>query len=158
MLSPEQISEIHRLHFAEKWPQRRIASHLHIGRHTLAKYLAQPAPPPSRRDRLSKLDAFKPAIAELLQQDPKAPATVLLQRLQTLGYDGGITILKDYLQAVRNNSVLRRAYVRMEPGPGERFEIDWGHFGVLLKRNSPQAVRLLSDRVSQPKDIPRVHP
>ena len=132
MLSPEQISEIHRLHFVEKWPQRRIATHLHIGRHTLAKYLAQPAPPPSRRDRLSKLDAFKPALAELLQQDPKAPATVLLQRLQTLGYDGGITILKDYLQAVRKNAILRRAYVRMEPGAGERFEIDWRHFGALL--------------------------
>jgi len=26
----------------------------------------------------------------------------------------------------------QRAYVRMEPGPGERFEIDWGHFGALL--------------------------
>jgi hypothetical protein len=23
----------------------------------------------------------------------------------------------------------RRAYVRVEPGPGERFDIDWSHFG-----------------------------
>ncbi len=74
MLSPEQINEIHRLHFVEKWPQRRIARHLHIGRHTLAKYLDTPAPSPSHRDRTSKLDAFKPAVAELLQQDPHAPA------------------------------------------------------------------------------------
>src|ERR1017187_8604771 len=137
MLSPEQINEINRLHLDEKWPQRRIARHLHIGRHTLAKYLDTPAPPPSRRDRTSKLDVFKPAIAELLQQDPKAPAQVLLQRLQTLGYDGGITILKDYLQAVRKDAVLRRAYVRMEPSPGERFDIDWGHFGALLYNGTP---------------------
>ena len=34
MLSPEQINEIHRLHLVEKWTQRRIARHLHIGRHT----------------------------------------------------------------------------------------------------------------------------
>ena len=138
MLSPEQINEIHRLHLVEKWPQRRIARHLHIGRHTLAKYLDTPAPPPSRRDRTSKLDVFKPAIAELLQQDPKAPAQVLFQRLQALGYDGGITILKDYLQAVRKDAVLRRAYVRMEPSPGERFDIDWGHFGTLSYNGTPR--------------------
>ena len=47
MLSPEQINEVHRLHLVEKWPQRRIARHLHIGRHTLAKYLDNPAPPPA---------------------------------------------------------------------------------------------------------------
>jgi hypothetical protein len=92
MLTPEQINEIHRLHFVEKWSQRRIAKHLNIGRHTLAKYLLTPAPPPSRRDRVSKLDAFKPALTELLERDAQAPASVLMQRLQTLGYDGGITI------------------------------------------------------------------
>jgi transposase len=138
MLSPEQINEIHRLHLVEKGPQRRIARHLHIVRHTLAKYLETPAPPPSRRDRTSKLDVFKPAIAELLQQDSKAPAQVMFQRLQTLGYDGGITILKDYLQAVRKNDVQRRAYVRMEPSPGERFDIDWGHFGALSYNGTPR--------------------
>jgi hypothetical protein len=41
----------------------------------------------------SKLDAFKPALAELLEKDSQAPAPVLLQRLQTLDYQGGITIL-----------------------------------------------------------------
>lgn len=135
---PEQINEVHRLHLVEKWPQRRIARHLHIGRHTLAKYLDNPAPPPSRRDRTSKLDTFKPAVTELLQQDPQAPAQVLFQRLRTLGYNGGITILKDYLQAVRKNAVLRRAYVRMEPSPGERFDIDWGHFEALIYNGTPR--------------------
>ena len=93
---------------------------------------------PSRRDRASKLDTFKPALAELL-----APAPVLLQRLQTLGYDGGITILKDYLLAVLKNAVLRRAYVRMEPSAGERFDIDWGHFGVLLYDGTPRKLYAL---------------
>jgi transposase len=138
MLSPEQINEIHRLHLVEKWPQRRIARHLHIGRHTLAKYLANPAPRPGRRDRSSKLDAFKPALAELLERDPRAAAPVLRQHLQTLGYDGGITILKDYLHALRRNAAVRRAFVRMEPAPGERFDIDWGHFGALLYNGTPR--------------------
>ena len=72
MLTTEQINEIHRLHLVEKWSLRKIARHLHIGRRTIAKYLDTPAPTPAHRDRASKLDPFKPAIAELLRQDPDA--------------------------------------------------------------------------------------
>lgn len=131
MLTPDQINTIHRLHWAEQWPLRKIARHLHIGRRTLAKYLATPAPAPSRRDRASKLDAFKPAITELLEKDPTATAAVIAQRIRQFGYPGGITIVKDYLHALRRNSAARRAYVRVEPAAGERCDVDWGHFGAL---------------------------
>jgi transposase len=43
----------------------------------------------------------------------------------------GATILRYYLRQLRANLAPRRAFVRMEPSPGERFEIDWGHFGSL---------------------------
>jgi hypothetical protein len=124
MLTPDQINSIHRLHLVDKWPLRKIARHLHIGRRTVAKYMQTPAPPPTHRDRASKLDPFKAAISELLERDPTAPATVIAEHLRTLGFDGGITIVKDYLQALRTEARNRRAYVRMEPGPGERFEVD----------------------------------
>jgi transposase len=132
MLTPEQIHNIHQLHWVEKWSLRKIARHLRLGRRTIAKYLEQPAAKPSRRDRGSKLDPFKPAIDELLRQDASANAPVIAQRLQPLGFDGGLTIIKDYLRAVRKDSAARRAYVRMEPAAGERFDIDWGHFGALV--------------------------
>jgi hypothetical protein len=45
------------------------------------------------RERASKLDPFKAAITELLQQDPRANAPVIAQRLQPLGYEGGVTII-----------------------------------------------------------------
>ena len=131
MLTPDQINTIHRLHSVEKWSLRKIAAHLHIGRRTIVKYLETPVPQPTRRDRASKLDPFKPAVAELLEQDLAAHAPVVTQRLRTLGYDGGETIVKDHLRALRAESKARRAYVRVEPGPGERFDIDWGHFGAL---------------------------
>ncbi|MBV9611586.1 MAG: IS21 family transposase, partial [Acidobacteriaceae bacterium] len=137
MLTADQINNIHRLHLVEKWPLRKIARPLKIGRRTLAKYIQNPAPSPTRRDRGSKLDPFKPAIAELLERDSTAPATVIAERLRTLGYDG-ITIVKDYLQAVRAAAQNRRAYVRVEPGPGERFDVDWGHFGALLYNGNPR--------------------
>ncbi|HYT24839.1 MAG TPA: hypothetical protein VEW05_31945 [Candidatus Polarisedimenticolia bacterium] len=80
MLTAEQINEIHRLHWAEHWPVRKIARHLHIGRRTIAKYLAAPAQTAAPRQRPSKLDPFKPTIAEFLEQDPHARAMVMLLR------------------------------------------------------------------------------
>jgi len=132
MLTPDQISELHRLRWVEQWPLRKIARQMRIGRRTIAKYLDAPAAKPAHRDRPSKLDPFKPAIADLLQQDPDANAPVIAQRLKPLGYDGGFTIIKDYLRTLRKNAVARRAYVRVEPAPGERFDVDWGHFGALV--------------------------
>src|SRR3989449_2030115 len=131
MLATEQINTIHRLHFAEHWSMRKIARHLHLGRRTIAQYLATPARTPARRQRASKLDPFKATIAELLEQDAKASAMVIAQRLRPLGFDGGLSILKEHLRCVRPKTHAQRAYVRMEPAAGERFEIDWGHFGVL---------------------------
>jgi transposase len=131
MLRTEQINEIHRLHRAERWSVRQIARHLHIGRRTIAKYIVSPAQTAAPRQRASKLDPFKPVIAEFLAQDPHANAPVIAQRLRPLGFSGGLSILKEYLHSVRVRDSAKRAYVRMEPGPGERFEIDWGHFAAL---------------------------
>jgi hypothetical protein len=71
MLTPDQISELHRLHWVEKWSLRRIARHLHIGRRTLAKYLNTPASKPARRERSHKIEPWKGAIAELLDHLPR---------------------------------------------------------------------------------------
>jgi len=131
MLSNQQINEIHRLHWHQKWSLRQIARHLNLNRRTVAKYLIQPAPPRPRPQRTSKLEPFHAAIGKLLEQDPHASAVVILQRLRGRGFDGGITILKDHLHQVRTESAARRAYVRVESPPGDRFEIDWGHFGSL---------------------------
>src|SRR6266705_3050448 len=64
MLSPDQISELHRLHFVEKWSLRKIARHMRIGRRTIAKYLDAPAPKPAHRERAHKIDPWKTAIDE----------------------------------------------------------------------------------------------
>ena len=109
MLTAEQINDIHRLHWAEKWSLRKIARHLRIGRRTIAKYLAAPAAPPAHRHRASKLDPFKPAIAELLQQDPSANAPVIAQRLRPLGYVGSVTFVKVPRRAGGLESAGRRA-------------------------------------------------
>lgn len=131
MLNIDQINEIHRLAGGEHWSMRRIARHLHLTARTVKKYLQAPMALPAQRRRASILDPFRPLIAELLDQDPDAPGTVILQRLHAAGYSGCYTILREYLQHVRAARSAPRAFVRMEPPPGDRFEIDWGHFGAL---------------------------
>ena len=131
MLSTEQINDLHRLYWSERWPIRKIERHLRMGWHTIRKYLDAPAQGPATRPRTSKLDPFKPTIAEWLEKDATVTGTVIEQRLRPLGYRGGPTILCDYLKKARPQAKPSRVFIRMEPSPGERFEVDWGHFGVL---------------------------
>jgi hypothetical protein len=50
---------------------------------TVKKYLHSPVVPAVHKPRPSKIDPFKPLLAELLEQDPCARGSVILQRLQT---------------------------------------------------------------------------
>ncbi len=131
-LGPSRIDEIYRLRHDEKWSVRKIARKLHVGRKTIRKYLRSPAGcPAERKPRKTILDPFKPTIRELVERDPEASAVVILDRLRPLGYTGQITILRKYLRTVRQAVHPPRAFVRVESSPGDRFEVDWGHFGAL---------------------------
>jgi transposase len=131
MLTTDQINELHRLYWSEHWPIRKIERHLNMSWRTIQKYLEAPAQTPAKRQRLSKLDPFKGNIAEWLEKDPHVTGAVIEQRLKPLGYRGGHSILREYLQKIRPQLAAQRAFVRMEPLAGERFEVDWGHFGAL---------------------------
>jgi transposase len=131
MLSTDQINDLHRLYWSERWAIRKIERHLKISWKTIRKYLHAPAQAPALRSRTSKLDPFQGQIAEWLEKDPRVTAAVIEQRLRPLGYNGGHSILQAHVRKVRPQPGPRRAFVRMEPPAGERFEVDWGHFGAL---------------------------
>lgn len=132
VLGPTRINAIYRLHHDEKWSVRRIARELHVARKSVQKYLHSPAGcPVAREPRKTKLDPFKPTVRELVERDSEASAVVILNRLRPLGYEGQITILRNYLKTVRQVVHPPRAFVRVESSPGDRFEVDWGHFGAL---------------------------
>ena len=57
---------------------------------------------------------------------------MVLQRLHENGFDGKITIVRDYLRHLRGPRKKRQAFLRFESLPGEQMQIDWGHFGSLL--------------------------
>jgi len=131
MLTTDQINDLHRLYWSERWPIRKIERHLRMSWRTIKKYLHAPAQGPVQRQRESKLDPFKSTIAEWLEKDSTVTAAVIEQRLRPLGYRGGHSILREHVHAVRPQIKPIRAFLRMEPPAGERFEVDWGHFGVL---------------------------
>lgn len=124
------IEAIYRLSHGEHWSIRRIARHLGVSRDTVRKYRDGPVPRAPLPRRTSKLDAYKKTIRDLLERDPEAPGSVILHRLRRLGYRGGVSILRDHLRRIRPRPAAR-AFLRQDPGPGERFEVDWGHFGAL---------------------------
>ena len=131
MIDKRTIFEIHRLKDLG-WTERRIARQIRLGRHTVKKYLETPDQVVCKRSpKPSKLDPFRDLIDQFLEQDPLVKAPVVLQRLQSRGFDGKITIVRDYLQKLRGKIKHREPFIRFESAPGQQMQIDWGHFGHL---------------------------
>ena len=82
----------------------------------------QPAP------RTSRLDPFKARIVRLLETHPYS-AQQIFQRLREEGFDGGFTIIKDYVRRVR--PVRREAFLKLSFAPGECAQLDWGAYGSI---------------------------
>jgi transposase len=130
MINRHAVFEIHRL-YHEGLSKQKIAATLHVDPKTVRKFLIDPDPKRPPISRPSKLDPFRDEINRLLAIDAKAPATVILQRIAPLGFDGGITILKDYLHTFRGHFKNKEAFIRFESLPGEQCQVDWGHFGSI---------------------------
>jgi transposase len=132
MIDKQTIFEIHRLHHLG-WSQRKIARALGVDRYTVKNYVNDPQRKFNRTAaRNLKLDPFRQLIQKWLEEDNEAKAPVVLQRLYENGFDGKITIVRDYLRNVRGPRKKREAFLRFESLPGEQMQIDWGHFGSLL--------------------------
>lgn len=130
MLDRRTVFEVHRLR-NEGWSKKKIATTLHLSPKTVRKYLQDPNPERISRKRASKLDPFREEIERLLNIDPTASSSVILQRIAPQGFDGRITILKDYLHHIRGPFKKKEAFIRFESLPGEQCQIDWGHFGSI---------------------------
>jgi len=76
------------------------------------------APKGERKPRGSKLDPYKPTTDRLLAEGVWN-GVVILREIQAQGYDGGHTILRDYIQPKRAQRQ-SKATVRFEPPPGRR--------------------------------------
>jgi transposase len=126
-------AEVHRLFERERLSKSAIAKRLGMSRPTVIRLLELQEPPCYRRAPTgSKLDAYKHAIAAMLDADPQVPATVILEHLRRDGYAGGITILKQQVAAVRPAFVAARSDQRTSYLPGELAHGDWWEPGIRI--------------------------
>jgi len=106
-----------------------IAGELGVHPRTVRRALDRGSAPKPERKRLgSKLDPYKPKIDWLLKENVWN-AMVILREIQSEGYQGGIALVRRYMEPKRS---LRpsRVTVRFETGPGEQLQTDWGEITV----------------------------
>jgi len=129
MIDYETYCKIKDRHDREHLSIAQIARALGLHPRTVAKWLAVPqyrarhAAP-----RTSRLDAFKAQVVRLLETHPYS-AQQIFQRLREAGFDGGLTIVKDYVRTVRPPR--REAFLKLAFAPGECAQVDWGEWGSI---------------------------
>jgi len=125
VIDVEQWAEIRRMHFVDGVSIREIHRCTGVHRETIRRALAAKRPPAYRRAKApSKIDPFKEEIERLLRSDHRIPGTRIRELIAEVGYEGGKTILDDYLREVRPRFAPRRTYQRTVYRPGEICQFD----------------------------------
>lgn len=129
MITKEELMKIQILH-KQGMSQRAIARELGISRNTVKRYLRNHINEPkyaTRGKSPSKLDAFKPYLHSRMEQAKPIhlSGVVLFREIQELGYQGGISLLRQYLYQYRGSKAAEPV-VRFETAPGKQMQVDWG--------------------------------
>jgi hypothetical protein len=120
VLDVEGWAELRREHFVRGVSIKELMRRTGLARNTIRTALRSDAPPGFRcPERPSKLDPFKEEIHELLRADPKLPGVRVRELIEPLGFQGGKTIVDDYLREVRPLFVAKRTFQRTVYRPGE---------------------------------------
>jgi transposase len=129
----ELQSRVRHLFEVEGLSLRQIAKSLGLSRKKVKKLFGQEAPLP-KRERKKILGPYERLIGEWYQQYPHLRASQVFRRLQSLGFSGGYTAVKEYTQGFRKKKA--RAYHELEFLPGEEAQVDWVQhrlpFGVVF--------------------------
>lgn len=126
---------------ARGWTIRRLSRELGISRERVQRILSKNS---QKREtghaisresvvKPSKLDPFKAYIAELLDSYRQPPITSqrVLEKIREKGYDGGRTILGEYVASMRGKQA-GEPVIYVETSPGERGSHDWSEYTVLF--------------------------
>jgi transposase len=125
LVGVEQWAELRREHFVRGVSIKELARRTGLSRNTIRAALRSLAPPRYERASTgSKLDPFKPEIHKLLGGDAAMPGQRIRELIGPLGFDGGKTIVDDYLREVRPLFVTARTFQRTVYRPGEICQFD----------------------------------
>jgi transposase len=125
LVGVEQWADLRREHFVRGVSIKELSRRTGLSRNTIRAALRSSTAPRYRRERSgSKLDPFKDEIHELLRGDAGMPGQRIRELIAPLGFDGGKTIVDDYLREVRPLFVTPRTYQRTVYRPGEICQFD----------------------------------
>lgn len=142
MINKRMVFEIHRLKNLGL-SIRQIAVTLNLDRGTVSKYLKDPdTTSKTRPGQPSKLDPFRDIIKDAVKLYPKVKAPVVLKLIREKGFEGEITIVREYLRHLRGVRQ-KQAFIRFESLPGQQMQVDWGHFGSLTYGDSSRKLYAL---------------
>ena len=120
------------------WSIRRLHREINISRKRIRRILESNSvlrdtthcdeiKPKNRRP--SKLDPYKEFIVELLEKYSNITGQRVYEHLKDKGYEGEITIVRDYLKSIRQ--VGSKTPVRLvETDPGQRAAHDWSDYNI----------------------------
>jgi len=127
MQKEKRMLEAHLLK-AQGFTQKEIAGQLGVCPRTIRNYLSSHPSSRKKPTSKSKLDSFKPFIKSIINKNPHYNCEILFEKLYHHGYQGKISILRDYVAIIRKE-VLIQAVVRFETEPGFQAQVDWKELG-----------------------------
>jgi transposase len=126
-----KIVELHQQH--ELKPSQ-IARMLSLDARTVLHWLEEGIYRQRQMERqASKLDPYKTRIVQWLETY-NYTGVQILRMLREEGYEGGPTILKDYIAKIRPRKA--KAYLTLHFAPGECAQVDWGEYGSVNVGNT----------------------
>jgi transposase len=129
MIDYETFHRLRQLHDVEHLSASQIAAALELDERTTAKWIeCKTYQPRQGARRASKIDPYKKDIVRWLASH-SFTAQQLFQRLRDAGYQGGYSILKDYVREVRPPS--HPAFLTLRFAPGQCAQVDWGFAGMI---------------------------
>jgi transposase len=127
MIDYETYCKLAQLHQVHQLKPTQIARMLSLDVRTVLHWIEEGTYRPRQTPRrASKLDAYKPQIVRWLESYSYT-GTQILQRLREDGYDGGKSILNEYIAKIRPRKL--KAYLTLSFAPGECAQVDWGQYG-----------------------------
>ena len=120
VLEVERSAELRREHFVRGVSIKELMRRTGLARNTIRAALRSSEPPTFKcPERPSKLDPFKQEICALFGDDASMPGVRVRELIEPLGFDGGKSIVDDYLREVRPLFKRARTHQRTIYRPGE---------------------------------------
>lgn len=112
------------------YSKKRIARELGISINTVRRHLSSDVMGyTARPPKPLKLDTYRDYIIKRIEHTAPhyIPATVLYEEIKKQGYEGKLTLLRNYLRCLKP-TIKDEPIVRFETEPGKQMQVDWAVF------------------------------